>query len=286
MVTVSLASIIVAVVSLVGAVGAAALVAYTTCWSDERKRRTEAAIILSKYQDPLLLAASALRHKILGLLVGTPIPDGGYPRNVTTDYHIINTAYLVGQFFAWVYILRVESQFLTIQRSHKTKMLTRAFFEIEEAWSTDSERSRFMLWRGQQSAIGELMTVIDSNGQRSCVGYARFRERWYSPHEPELKQWFGDFRNNSWGGSKRLKRVASGLKALIEELDPKGDLMAAYSRFDEEDFPTPAGTMTVTSKGTGQWPVVPNPKATPQPIARFYSMSGRVEDHMKGYNPR
>jgi hypothetical protein len=231
------ASVIVAVVSLVGAVGAATLVAYTTLWSDSRKRRSEAVAILNKYQDPLLLAAFTLRQKIQGILneAGSmafqpPNPSGARGYSVTEDYFILHTAFLVGQFFAWVYILRLESQFLSIQRSHKTRALTDAFFSIEEAWTEDGDR--YMLWRGQQSGIGELMTVTD-NGQRSCMGYAAFRHLWYT--DPQFKQWFGDFGRlpRPVGGRVRLEKVSHGLEALIEGLDPKGNLMAVYSKTDE-----------------------------------------------------
>lgn len=217
--------------------GAAALAAYSIYWSDER--RHEVTIILNKYQDPLLLAAAALRHKFKGItfrvgsgtpplchsrvddigispipddnssiVIGTqdppplPSPSGSSsprspsrPSNSTTpsnprspssptnptatilqprptvspiatqmvvdDYIIIHTAFLVGQFFCWVYILREESQFISIQRTQKTTSLTNAFFKIEETWSRFSGGD-FRLLRG------ELMTVTN-DGQRSWV---------------------------------------------------------------------------------------------------------------------
>lgn len=156
MVAVALASVIVAVISLVGAVGAAAVAAYTAYWSDRRKRHTEATTILNKYRDPLLLSAVALRHKIARLFLHPegrkarghkessrnrryekgPEEGGFYKRvgsreessNDVNKYTITHTAFLVGQFFAWVYIIRMESQFLNIQRTHKTSLLVDAFF--------------------------------------------------------------------------------------------------------------------------------------------------------------
>jgi len=86
--------------------------------------------------------------------------------------------------------------------------------------------------RGQQSAIGELMTVIDENGQRSCIGYTAFCKRWYDDSD-EFKQWFGDF-VYSQDAKKRIETVAAGLETLVKELDPNGFLMAAYSTFDVE----------------------------------------------------
>jgi len=230
MVSVTIASIIVAVISLVGAVIAASLAGYSVIWSEERKRRSSAMAILSKYQDPLLLAAAALRRKLLEILDKRGRREPLHS-TVLKDYNITYPAFLVGQFFAWMHILRIESQFLSIQRTRKTKALTLAFDAIEKAWTTD-EGGRFTLWRGQQSAIGELMTVTDGNGQRSCIGYAAFRKRWCD-NEDELKQWFGDF-VYSQDAKTRIEKVAASLETLVEELDPNGHLMAAYSTFDVE----------------------------------------------------
>jgi hypothetical protein len=226
----TVASIVGAVISLVGAVIAASLAGYSVIWSEERKRHSEAAAILSKYQDPLLLAAAALHRKVYEILEKRgrrePLHD-----SVLKDYNVTYPAFLVGQFFAWVYILRMESQFLNIQRTHKTRSLADAFDAIEKAWTTD-EGGQFTLWRGQQSAIGELMTVTDGNGQRSCMGYGAFRKRWCGDKD-EFKQWFGDF-VYSPDAKTRMEKVVAGLETLIKELDPKGLLVAAYSRFDVE----------------------------------------------------
>lgn len=252
MITITVASIIVAVISLVGAVAAAALAAYTTCWSDRRKRHSEAAIILNKYQDPLLLAAASLRHKIRGILAVT----GSSSLYGDADYNVVNTAFLIGQFFAWVHILRLESQFLSIQRTHKTRHLTDAFFDIEEAWSRDSKGHSFALWRGQQSAIGELLTVIE-DGQRSCMGYAAFHQRWH--RDRDFRRWFGDFGGSRGSASRdardRLGNVGVGLTNLMNELDPERLLMAAYSRIDvEQNYESEASSYSHGDAGTYVWP--------------------------------
>jgi hypothetical protein len=186
--------------------------------------------ILSKYQDPLLLAASALHRKLHEILDRRGRRE---PRqnSVLKDYNVVYPAFLVGQFLAWVHILQIESQFLSIQRTRKTRSLANAFDGIEKAWTAD-EGGRFTLWRGEQSAIGELMTIIDGNGQRSCIGYTTFRRRWCDD-EDKFKEWFGNF---VYGpeAKKRIEKVAAGLETLVKELDPKGLLMAAYSTFDVE----------------------------------------------------
>jgi len=83
----------------------------------------------------------------------------------------------------------MESQFLSMQRAPKTKSLIDAYMEIETAWSDPNSQGHdhgLVLWRGQQSAIGELMTNTKT---RSCIGYAKFRDFWYT--KEEFKNWFG-----------------------------------------------------------------------------------------------
>jgi hypothetical protein len=230
MVGVTIAPIIVAVISLVGAVIATSLALYSVIWSEERKCHSSAMAILSKYQDRLLLATAALRRKLLEILDKRGRHEPLHS-TVLKDYNITYPAFLVGQFFAWMHILRIESQFLSIQRTHKTKALTLAFDAIEKAW-TMNEGGRFMLWRGQRSVIGELMSVTDGNGQRSCIGYSVFHKHWCDD-EDELKKWFGDF-VYSQDTKMRIEKVTANLKTLVKELDPKGLPMAAYSTFDVE----------------------------------------------------
>jgi len=152
-------------------------------------------MVLNKYQDPFLLAAASLCHKLEGIVSVNHPPSSDYltwersVQSVNDDYTVTNTANLIGQFFAWVHILRVEFQFLSIQRTRKTRSLTDPFLAIEEAWSAERGGS-FTLWRGQQSAIGELMTFKDMDVQRSCIDYAEFRRCWYD--EPEFKEYFRD----------------------------------------------------------------------------------------------
>jgi len=64
MLDLDVASIIVAAVSLSGALAAAALATYTSYQVDKLKCEDE-SINIKKYQDPLLIAAVTLRHKLV-----------------------------------------------------------------------------------------------------------------------------------------------------------------------------------------------------------------------------
>jgi hypothetical protein len=257
------APIIIAVFSLVGAIGAAALAAYITYRSESYKRRSDLTNIVNKYQDPLLLSAVTLHARlntikthVKGIPVGPSFADiPPPPKNIKDDYLLIHTAFLVGQYFAWVHILRIESQFLGMQRTHKTKSLTDAFFKIERAWSrdwdNDEKRNRFMLWRGQQTAIGELMTVTH-NEKHFCIGYTEFRNRWYAESlaGPEFTQWFGDFANNHddfW--SERLDMVLEGLRVLIFILDPEKLFQKAYNDYSDPEIGNAAHNRSSLQRG-------------------------------------
>ena len=239
--TTSEVSIVVAVVSLTGTIGAAIVVAFSNYTTAASKRRSDAVATLNKYQDPFLLAALSLRRQLQSNLIETGLVYDPTRRSVVEDYIVIYTAYLVGQFFAWLYILRTESQFLSIERTHeRIRALTDAIFDVEEAWSVESG-GRFKLWRGQQCGIGDLLTVhttistdkgVSITTGHSCMGYPKFHDNWCNT--AEFKHWFGDFAYNPRGGSERLAEVVGALDALIAVLDPKGDSMIAYSRVDEE----------------------------------------------------
>jgi len=64
---VDVASIIVAVISLVGALVAAGFTAWFTYFSDERKRLSESEKLIAKYRDPLLLACQDLQSRLYNI---------------------------------------------------------------------------------------------------------------------------------------------------------------------------------------------------------------------------
>lgn len=175
---VDVASIIVAVIALVGGVIAAGITAWFTYFSDERKRLSEAEKLIARYRDPLLLAAQDLQSRLYNITdqgITNYYRRGGEEKNNLLLY----TAFLVGQFFAWTHILRLQAQFLRFATDDKNKKLTKVLGAISFEFSTDRydwDGAPLNLWRGQQLAIGELMTVGDA--ELLCMGYAAFHQRW------------------------------------------------------------------------------------------------------------
>ena len=93
---------------------------------------------------------------------------------------------------------------------------------VQAFQSDTSELGRpFLIWRGEQRAIGELMIEPDAAPAR-CIGYAQFLER----DDPAFRRWFarleGDVDQLASGPNRRLLELQHALVGLIRELDPAG----------------------------------------------------------------
>lgn len=180
---VDVSSIVVAILSLVGTllIGIAGIL-YT--WNtDDRKRKSEAENLVAKYRDPLMMAAHDLRSRLYGLsdlsLAEFHRGDADHRDNLR-----MYTAFVVGQYLSWSYILRRQAQFLKFSTNKKNNDLTRILAQITDSFAsgslkTDPDDAPFRLWRAQQIAIGELMTVHDGS-ELYCMGYAAFRKAYHT----------------------------------------------------------------------------------------------------------
>jgi hypothetical protein len=176
---VDVASIIVAVIALVGGLVAAGITGWFTYFSDERKRLDETEKLIARYSDPLLLAAQDLQSRLYNITdkgITNYFPRGGEEKDNLLRY----TAFLVGQYLAWIHILRLQAQFLKFATDEKNTKLTTILGGITFEFSTDRypwDGMPLNLWRGQQMAVGEVMTVRE-DGELLCMGYAAFYQKW------------------------------------------------------------------------------------------------------------
>jgi len=178
---VDVASIVVAVISFVGALVATGFTAWFAYFSDERKRLSESEKLIAKYRDPLLLACQDLQSRLYNITdqgISNFFRKGGEQKKNLLLY----TAFLVGQYLSWTHILRRQAQFLRFSTDTQNKELTKVLSGISYEFSTDKYNRDglvpLMLWRGQQMAIGELMTVKEDGGELFCMGYAAFHQKW------------------------------------------------------------------------------------------------------------
>ncbi|KAH8810892.1 hypothetical protein F5884DRAFT_262239 [Xylogone sp. PMI_703] len=181
-------SIIIAVVSLVGSLAAAGFAGWISFYIDQVRRRAEAKALVHKYRDPLMLAAYDLQSRLWGLVQHNLLTYAEDENKKDLVY--VYTAFLVGQYLSWTYILRRQAQFLRFSTDKTNNRLNKILDAITFDFSLDKHRGEdpFMLWRGQQMAIGELMTLKEEGGQLYCMGFAAFAERYRT--EAEFKKWF------------------------------------------------------------------------------------------------
>ncbi|CZR68072.1 uncharacterized protein PAC_17971 [Phialocephala subalpina] len=167
-------SVIIAIISLVSSLAAAGFTGWNSFYIERVKRRAENKALMSfKYRDPLILAAMDLQSRIFAIVQGGLLSfhDDDDKRDLVYVY----TAFLLGQYLSWTFILRRQAQFLRFstansELSHMLEIVTN-----ELAMDVRPGERPFMLWRGQQMAIGEIMTEKDGD-EYYCIGYSTFVE--------------------------------------------------------------------------------------------------------------
>lgn len=217
------AGIVVAIVALVGAVVSAAIATYGQLRSSTLTTRREAEAVLAKFREPLLGAAYELQGRLWNIIELKFLKR--YYRNgdeAQREYAVQNTLYVVAQYFCWSEILRREIQFLSFSNTKRTRDVNRMQRDIVQLFQSDEDElgRPFLIWRGEQRAIGELMIDHDANPPQ-CIGYARFLER----DKPEFRRWFtrleGELEEVLEAPNLRLFKLQHAIVDLIHELDPE-----------------------------------------------------------------
>ena len=216
--------IVIAAVGLLGGLLGSGIALYGQFRLSSLQVRREAEAVLAKYREPLLGAAYELQGRlwnILGLdFLGTYYLAGDEAQKT---YAVENTLYVVAQYFGWSEILRREIQFLSFSDSTRTRAVNARQRQIVTLFQSDDPAlgRPFLVWRGEQRAIGELM-IDTANGRVECLGYAGFMVR----REPGFRSWFerleADIDVLARGTNPRLLELQHALVDLIRELDPQG----------------------------------------------------------------
>jgi hypothetical protein len=188
------ASITIAVLSLTTSLAVAIASGVLTIYSDERKDRRERERLLRKYHDPLLLAAQDLQARLYNLTENALMTflHGSQDHQ---DCLVIYTAFLFGQYLSWTYILRQQAQFacFATEERGRTKLFVDLLGKIRQCLNSDAwggAEVPFMLWKGHQLAIGELMTVpstlaVPDSAGGVCMGFAEFTRKWKAQAQAE-----------------------------------------------------------------------------------------------------
>lgn len=293
---VDIVSIIIAVISLTGTLLTTGITAWFGYFSDKRKRLRESEQLLSKYRDPLLLACQDLQSRLYNITDYNItdwywLDDRGYNENENKienfdDQHnnigtkcdndpyiskdkdkrdnlLLYTTFAVGQYFSWTHILRRQAQFLRFSIDETDKKLTKVMAQIRWEFGTDrypvETSGPFMLWKGEQMAVGEVMTIKEDGGNElHCMGYAAFRERW-ARNQPERQQdgtgvglrtmdedkcWTGDFR--PW-----FRSIVEGVVAIARAKAKLGETerFSAKGKERRKDKHQGTGQMNASEEG-------------------------------------
>jgi hypothetical protein len=146
------ASIIIAVISMVGALMATLFTGYMTYVADEQKRRREIKGEVRKYSDPLLVTAHDLQDRLWELLETRITKFDRENPNGKENLELF-TCYLLAQFLAWIQILKVNTQFLAFSEDKSTSNLRKVLYKISDELSTsryDRSGWEFRLWPNWQ----------------------------------------------------------------------------------------------------------------------------------------
>ncbi|THU83360.1 hypothetical protein K435DRAFT_844074 [Dendrothele bispora CBS 962.96] len=185
-------SLIVACLALAGTVINSAFTAWQNLYLEKMKHRNTFETVVSKYRDPLHNAATDLSSKLVNLM------DKGLANlnSYRDDYVVKHTCFVIGQFLSWVYILRIELQFLhplsDMGRIYMTLNKIRKVL-LTDSYSDSYTDTSFMIWSGEQQAIGEIMTVEGKDGRMKCMGFSTFVREWDKDDgasELQLQKWF------------------------------------------------------------------------------------------------
>jgi hypothetical protein len=222
--------VVVALITALTSLGLASVNIYWSWRQRDKERRIEAKAELARYRRPLLEATADLGARIDNIQHSQF--DTYFQSDERRDMAIKSTLYRFARYFATLEILRSQLTFLEFERANETKEVAARIVKIEGALTSDKFHG-FMLWREEQRAIGEATLDRDGDGLIRCIGFATFvneftqREaKWFERFQADLEE------DGAAASSKRLARVQTHLKALVQQLDEE-------ERYEQSDQ-TPA----------------------------------------------
>lgn len=216
-------AVVSATISIIGQIRVARLRAQLDAEKETREKSHEAQIVLSRYREPLAHSAYDLQAKLFNILRQGLLQVYYVKGNESErEYTLRNTIYVVAQYLCWREIIRREIQYLDLGEVEATRKLAELLDKIQGIFLTDGLDRVFRVFRGEQRAIGEKMTVPE-DGRLSCMGYASFVEakddsftRWFS----QLEQDVDTLSKDALGRGERLVQLQHALIDLLDYLDP------------------------------------------------------------------
>jgi hypothetical protein len=200
------------------------------------ERALDAQQALERFKVPLQLAAEDLGHRISNIRTGSFLVYVEQP-NQRREIAVLGTVYRFARFFATLEMLYDQAEFLILERQlrgdSRKESVVQTLAGIGKAFASDQydpvdgedvRSSRFMIWREEQRAMGELARIPDRD---AVVGFATFATK----AAAEDARWFANLtRDLEAGGaphSQRLELIQSLLAKLVRLLDESKTYLVA-----------------------------------------------------------
>ncbi len=183
--------------------------------------------LISKYREPLLLAAHSLQQRMHNGIGGGYLEEFLHCGDPEEERYARRfTIYTLAEYLCWVEIIRRDLQFLDLGDEGKTRSLNAHLTDISSILGSQRYgRSHFRIFRGRQRAIGQLMMDIGHNGSTEALTYPEFDVR--IEEDSEFRRWFtvllkdvDAFLTHDWNGNRRQIELQWALIDLIDFLDP------------------------------------------------------------------
>jgi hypothetical protein len=185
---------------------------------------------LRRYRLPLLDAANDLGHRI------NNIRNDSFLEYLTAgsgrrDVALQSTAFRLAKYFGVLEVIYERVGFLPFEREEESKNVVGILAHIGRTFATDKwDRdgrpwylARFMIWREEQRAIGEVARQASSDrGSDTFVGFATFAESWDRQASPWFARFIYDLESENADKSERLRRLQVLLSKLVRRLDNEG----------------------------------------------------------------
>jgi hypothetical protein len=203
-----------------------------------KTKQEQAEELRARYRDPLLGAAFDLQSRLYNIVAMDFLVRYMDESEDARRYAIDSTLHLLAEYLAWMEIIRRDLQFLDLGEEVANRRWLKILEEVRHTLARDDIDPALRVFRGEQRAIGETMTVMlndsPSGRERESLGYAQFvarREedgfnRWFERLERDLKRLAAEPEPHI----ERPVRLQNKLIDVLEILDPEGRRFPAERR--------------------------------------------------------
>lgn len=194
----------------------------------DSEQRSAAKRELDRYREPLLVAAFDLGARIHNIRKKALL---AYLTSTERRGRLAvqGTLFCLARYFGTLEIVYARLALLRFESAEDTRVVAALLADINGVFASDrydrdetDGSSRFMLWREEQRAIGELMRGGPESTADECLGFAYFHDNYATV----FAAWFADvaaaLETPAAVTSARLARLQTLLALLVGLLDEEG----------------------------------------------------------------